>query len=185
MNVLGKGKRSWRKARKRGVSPIIATILLVAITVVLAAVLYVLISGLTSGGANTVPIGTAFSFGTASQNANVYCAVADRSPGSCYTVAIGSTGSAATTTNVHFGVLKAGAGIPFVRAGIVSISGSLLATYTTGGGWVVSGTNATLPVSFSGTQTLVLDFGASSASGDSFEAIGVGALQGVASVPLP
>ncbi len=41
------------RRNKRGVSPIIATILLVAITVVLAAVLYVLISGLTSTGART------------------------------------------------------------------------------------------------------------------------------------
>ena len=41
------------RARRRGVSPIIATILLVAITVVLAAVLYVLISGLTHSGAST------------------------------------------------------------------------------------------------------------------------------------
>ncbi|HTT72650.1 MAG TPA: archaellin/type IV pilin N-terminal domain-containing protein, partial [Thermoplasmata archaeon] len=45
MNVLAAKERSWRKARKRAVSPIIATILLVAITVVLAAVLYVLITG--------------------------------------------------------------------------------------------------------------------------------------------
>jgi flagellin-like protein len=36
--------------RKRAVSPIIATILLVAITVVLAAVLYILVSGLIGGG---------------------------------------------------------------------------------------------------------------------------------------
>jgi flagellin-like protein len=63
MNVFGKNERSWRKARKRGVSPIIATILLVAITVVLAAVLYVLISGLTSGGVGSKPIGSAFSAG--------------------------------------------------------------------------------------------------------------------------
>lgn len=62
MNVFGKAERSWRKARKRGVSPIIATILLVAITVVLAAVLYVLISGLTHG-VGTTPIGSAFSAG--------------------------------------------------------------------------------------------------------------------------
>ena len=62
MNVFGKNERSWRKARKRGVSPIIATILLVAITVVLAAVLYVLISGLTHGPGST-PIGSAFSAG--------------------------------------------------------------------------------------------------------------------------
>jgi len=53
MSVLKDGTRRWRKARKRGVSPIIATILLVAITVVLAAVLYVLVSGLTRSGAST------------------------------------------------------------------------------------------------------------------------------------
>jgi len=52
----------WRKGKRRGVSPIIATILLVAITVVLAAVLYVLISGLAHGPGNT-PIGTAFAVG--------------------------------------------------------------------------------------------------------------------------
>jgi len=43
----------WRKSRKRGVSPIIATILLVAITVVLAAVLYVLVAGLTHTSTST------------------------------------------------------------------------------------------------------------------------------------
>jgi len=43
----------YRRNHKRGVSPIIATILLVAITVVLAAVLYVLVSGLTRTGAST------------------------------------------------------------------------------------------------------------------------------------
>ncbi|MGP8077558.1 MAG: archaellin/type IV pilin N-terminal domain-containing protein [Thermoplasmata archaeon] len=53
MNVIGENARRWRKTRQRGVSPIIATILLVAITVVLAAVLYVLVSGLTRSGAST------------------------------------------------------------------------------------------------------------------------------------
>jgi flagellin-like protein len=57
------GARRWRKKAKRGVSPIIATILLVAITVVLAAVLYILISGLTKGPGNT-PLGTALAIGT-------------------------------------------------------------------------------------------------------------------------
>ncbi|MGB6501137.1 MAG: archaellin/type IV pilin N-terminal domain-containing protein [Thermoplasmata archaeon] len=45
--------RARRRKSERGVSPIIATILLVAITVVLAAVLYVLVSGLTRTGAST------------------------------------------------------------------------------------------------------------------------------------
>jgi flagellin-like protein len=62
MNVFGKSERSWRKSKKRGVSPIIATILLVAITVVLAAVLYVLITGLTHGPSST-GIGGAFNAG--------------------------------------------------------------------------------------------------------------------------
>jgi len=53
MNVFGGASHKWRKNRKRGVSPIIATILLVAITVVLAAVLYVLVSGLTRTSTST------------------------------------------------------------------------------------------------------------------------------------
>jgi archaeal type IV pilus assembly protein PilA len=51
------------RSRRRAVSPIIATILLVAITVVLAAVLYVLISGLTHGP-GTRPIGSALALGS-------------------------------------------------------------------------------------------------------------------------
>lgn len=75
MNVWETNKRSWRKARKRAVSPIIATILLVAITVVLAAVLYVLISGLTHGPGNA-PIGSAFAAGNGIAANNVGSGVA-------------------------------------------------------------------------------------------------------------
>jgi flagellin-like protein len=60
MSTSGFSQQGWRKARKRAVSSIIATILLVAITVVLAAVLYLLVSGLTSGGVGSKPIGSAF-----------------------------------------------------------------------------------------------------------------------------
>ena len=55
----------WRRGKRRAVSPIIATILLVAITVVLAAVLYILISGLGSTGSKPYQIG--FGQGTPSQ----------------------------------------------------------------------------------------------------------------------
>ena len=58
-------ERRWRKKGRRGVSPIIATILLVAITVVLAAVLYILISGLTKAPGNT-PLGSALAVGNPS-----------------------------------------------------------------------------------------------------------------------
>ena len=64
MHTEGNHGHRRRRARTHGVSPIIATILLVAITVVLAAVLYVLISGLTHGPGST-PIGSAFTTGKA------------------------------------------------------------------------------------------------------------------------
>ncbi|MGC2288877.1 MAG: archaellin/type IV pilin N-terminal domain-containing protein [Thermoplasmata archaeon] len=62
MNIWGKKERSWRRKNGRGVSPIIATILLVAITVVLAAVLYILIQQYTKSG-NNVTIGSALAIG--------------------------------------------------------------------------------------------------------------------------
>lgn len=181
MNVFGKRERSWRKARKRGVSPIIATILLVAITVVLAAVLYVLISGLTKGP-GTTPIGTAFGFGTAQQASNTNCAA--NTAGECYTVGVASASSQVTTASVSFAVQNGGAG---VSAGAVvtllDISGSPLAVYTVGTGWAAS-TGQTLPISFSSTQTLVLST-TSSVAGDTLVAAGTGSLQGTTSVALP
>ncbi len=54
-NLRTKGAIRWDRA---GVSPVIATILMVAITVVLAAVLYVMVSGLVTGpGTTPQPIG--------------------------------------------------------------------------------------------------------------------------------
>lgn len=47
-------KKSWKD--RKGVSPVIATILMVAITVVLAAVLYVMVMGF-GGDSNTTPAG--------------------------------------------------------------------------------------------------------------------------------
>ncbi len=52
-------KRSWVIRRDdSGVSPVIATILMVAITVVLAAVLYVMVTGLIGGGGTVKPVVT-------------------------------------------------------------------------------------------------------------------------------
>jgi flagellin-like protein len=48
-------KRIWTiRKDEEAVSPVIATILMVAITVVLAAVLYVMVLGINAGGGNTV-----------------------------------------------------------------------------------------------------------------------------------
>jgi flagellin-like protein len=193
MNVFGVRERSWRKAREQGVSPIIATILLVAITVVLAAVLYVLISGLTSGGANTVPIGTTFAFGTAQQTSSppttggtpYVCGVAAPAAGTCYAVSVQSAGSSATTANIHFGALKSGTGQTFVTVSIFLPGATTAAatyTYSTGA-W----TGNNLPLSLSSVDTIIVYGGATSwaGMGYSLEAIGVGSLSGTVTTALP
>jgi len=55
-------QRIWKK--NDGVSPVIATILMVAITVVLAAVLYVMVSGYMTGGGGS-PVSGSLSYRTA------------------------------------------------------------------------------------------------------------------------
>ena len=180
MNVFGKReKRGWRKARKRGVSPIIATILLVAITVVLAAVLYVLISSLTTGGANTVPIGTTFAYGTAQQTSSPPASTCATGTGViCYAIGIQSAGSSATTSNVHFSVQKSGSPITTQpKVYLTDASGGVLATWS-GSAWDNSA------VAFASTDTLILT-GTTSTPGDSLVAQGVGALSGTTGVVLP
>ncbi len=179
MNVFGKRERSWRKAHKRGVSPIIATILLVAITVVLAAVLYVLISGLTKGPGST-PIGSAFGFGTAQQSSSNHCG-ANAGKG-CYSIGIASASSSVTTATVSFALQSGGSPTTFVNVTLLNISGGVLATYTSAG-WVAG--SATLPVTLASTMTIILDAGSSAVSGYTFIAAGTGSLQGTTSVTLP
>lgn len=60
-------KKMW-KLNNKAVSPVIATILMVAITVVLAAVLYVMVMGFGGGGSDETPSGSI----TYSSNANGY-----------------------------------------------------------------------------------------------------------------
>ena len=182
MNVFGKRERSWRKARKRGVSPIIATILLVAITVVLAAVLYVLISGLTTGGANTVPIGTTFAFGQAQQvgaaPAGSTVCPGTVTAGTCYSIGIQSAGASATTANIHFAVQLSGSAVKFTGVDLIDGTGTIISTYTPGSGW------STSSQPFASTDTLVVGY-TSSLAGDSLVAQGVGALSGTTPVALP
>jgi flagellin-like protein len=116
--------RRWRKSGKRGVSPIIATILLVAITVVLAAVLYILISGLTKGPGNT-PIGTTLAVGKpidASNAANNW-----------YNLTISSAGTGLTYASLNFQVQTTSNGIVNVGAStitVVAVTACNVAVYT-------------------------------------------------------
>jgi len=136
MNVFGKSERSWRKARKRGVSPIIATILLVAITVVLAAVLYVLISGLTGGGVGSKPIGSAITVGPNPSLGATKCAAAGSGCVAVndYTYTLTIESSSVTFGNVLFEV-KTASGGTYTTTGaggftILNLTGVLAASYT-------------------------------------------------------
>ena len=188
----------WRKQRKRGVSPIIATILLVAITVVLAAVLYILISGLTKGPGNT-PIGTAVGFG----NPNLVqggagatfapCKAADY----CYQITIASaSGINPSSVNVQvktsgaltWSGIAGGGGASFtdikgavVVSGAVAAAGAFAITSWTAG----AGYTTTTPITTS--MTFWLDMGTASPSGQGYQLVivGAGSFSGQTSVNLP
>jgi flagellin-like protein len=166
-------ERRWRKKGKRGVSPIIATILLVAITVVLAAVLYILISGLTKGPGNT-PVSSG--------------------GGTVYTMTI-TPSSGLTPASLNFEVTSSSGTI--LASGtsiqIVGPNGCGLATYTfSTNAWAAGGTlPACVPA---GTTTTILSSGeqfqlTASASltgaGDKLVAIGTGSFSGQVATSLP
>lgn len=122
-------KMGARRANsKRAVSPIIATILLVAITVVLAAVLYILISGYTSGGQSS-PLGSALSLGTAVVGSGP-------APTVWYeNLSVQSASTSLTINSLTFSVQTTSGGVMAAPAGsivqmISSTSGSVVATYT-------------------------------------------------------
>jgi flagellin-like protein len=204
MNVFGKNERSWRKARKRGVSPIIATILLVAITVVLAAVLYVLISGLTGGGTGGKPIGGAFNAGNPVAS-KCTAAVANQCLINHYIYTLTVESSSINFVSALFEV-KNSAGTIIAPAGtggfaIVNIAGTSVAyqeglanaamtatfsSFSAGATDCNSGpcSSSTLLTSI---YTIVVDMGTASPSGlgYSFVAVGTGSYSGTTSVGLP
>jgi len=211
MNVFGQSERSWRKARKRAVSPIIATILLVAITVVLAAVLYVLISGLTHGPGST-PIGSAFTAGnptagtcgTGSAQAITTTAIS----GGCkvgdfiYTLTVES--STVTFGSVIFEVKTSSgaiytAGSATSSFAVLTISQNVAAITVTGatmamtGTWASYGLTSTAPTYTTSTPltnlfTIVVDMGSATSTtgqGLSLVALGTGSYSGTTAVSLP
>ena len=179
-NMRTNANRRWRKNGKRGVSPIIATILLVAITVVLAAVLYILISGLTKGPGST-PLGTAYAWGSPS-NITASSGTAPAGCGatgpSCYSIEVASA-SGITTSDLNFGLRTAsGAAASFLTTpattiSLVGLSGTVLATYTIATNSWSSGSQ-----SVAAGDTIVVYHAGGGYLGDSLVAVGVGSFSG-------
>jgi archaeal type IV pilus assembly protein PilA len=199
MNVFGQSERSWRKARKRGVSPIIATILLVAITVVLAAVLYVLISGLTHGPGST-PIGSAFTAGnpTSSTCATGSTMVANGCLAGHFIYTLTVESSTVTMGSVVLEV-KTPTGAVFVSTGVggfsvMTISATVCAQYAqpAAGGLAMTAAFGTYPAAqgcssstpLTNLYTIVIDMGAAgpyTGQGLTFVALGTGSYSGTTS----
>jgi archaeal type IV pilus assembly protein PilA len=177
--------RRWRQKGKRGVSPIIATILLVAITVVLAAVLYILISGLTKGPGNT-PLGSALAISNPISSTG----------GTVYTMGI-TPSSGLTPAGMTFNLVSSsgtilGTGTTVV---VLGVTGCEVAFYTFSTNAWTNGPGAGTACTPAGTSSTVLTSGmqlqltaSASLSGasDKLVAIGVGTFSGqVSSSALP
>ena len=188
----------WRRGKRRAVSPIIATILLVAITVVLASVLYILISGLGSTGSKPYSIG--FGQGSPSQAGATY-----------YDNFTMSSTSGLTTGILGFKITTAsGASVPGAGAAAGTdcvVGDSVISSTTNSGclaptsGWylVISSDTGTIQAIYtptatspwtgsttiSSSQTLSLVTGSQLAgSGDSLAAFGTGSSSVSGSVTL-
>jgi flagellin-like protein len=181
MNMWTKSQRRWRKKSKRGVSPIIATILLVAITVVLAAVLYILISGLTKGPGNT-PLGTALALsapGEASKGAGA-------TTNWWYNFTVQAAGGALILNNLQFQIQTPSGTIVAAGASwtlnVLNLQGVSIAVYSFTTNAFTSGGTTLL----TSQHTFALNaVGASSINGDSMIVIGTGSFQGSISVAIP
>ncbi len=186
MYLDARAGRSWRRNRKKGVSPIIATILLVAITVVLAAVLYVLISGLTKGPGNT-PLGTAYSWEsplntTSTTSPPMGCVASDF----CYSLGI-SSASGINTGNLKLDLKSStGASIAFPANTKITLvnAGTNVTSYTPSKGTWLS---ASVPVSAG--ESIVINTGTAGNTGllgDFVSAVGQGSFSGtVTTTALP
>ena len=204
MNIWGKNERSWRRKNKRAVSPIIATILLVAITVVLAAVLYILIQQYTKNGSNGSPLGTAFAFSgstDAASTANNYynMTIEQASP----TLNFGnllfqlkSPGGSVTTTGIAVVVANPSGIVEAMYClGTVSPVAGLATECTGQGTWVYEGAHCTSPafttacsstsvLSTSSFLSLVVTPITTSLTGYTLYALGQGAFSGSVSGPI-
>ncbi|MCI4351339.1 MAG: type IV pilin [Thermoplasmata archaeon] len=166
----------WGKGRKRAVSPIIATILLVAITVVLAAVLYILISGLTKGPGNT-PIGTALAVGTPVGATNKWA--------HWYNASVASAGGGITMGATNWQFVTATGSIVSPAANwtlnVLSITATVVGTYNLVTGiWTLGSTTpltSQMQISIYSANTIL--------SGDHAIVSGSGSYSGSISVNIP
>ena len=168
---------SHRSRRLRGVSPIVATILLVAMTIVLAAVLYVLVSGLTNGTAPKTPIATALALGTPIS--------VNRSGANWNNFSVAAAGHGLQWGNLEFQLFAPNGAAVALPGGssitVLSITGSVVGTYAYGSASWSTGSSLTV----TSQHTLSIYSAAIALHGDRLVVYGVGTFQGSVGMILP
>jgi len=195
---LGSALRRGRP--RRGVSPIIATILLVAIVVVLASVVYLVVAQFASSGVGATPLGTALAAGPATGSvgtpaSNAFC----QKSHFCYSIPIQSVARVTLGDLVLHVTLPSGADrivtTNYARISVVNDRNVALA-YTQVGknspfvvtSWEHLASGTTTGTLLNSTLTIWVQFGntvtAPFGQGLSFEMVGTGPFSGVVVVPL-
>ncbi|HTW76257.1 MAG TPA: archaellin/type IV pilin N-terminal domain-containing protein [Thermoplasmata archaeon] len=188
-------------ARGRAVAPIIATLLLVAITVVLAAVLYVLIVGDVHSGASQ-PLESSFYAGPAEQvsgsaHPSTYCAEGRY----CYAIPVDEASDGLKVSNLAFQVTDSTGRVHTVsmNSALISLVGStnsVLASSTIAKNkafettaWERYGGGVTASSLVSNQDTIWIQFGSTKTSpfgqGHTLEVLGVDGYSGEVSISLP
>ncbi|MCI4320128.1 MAG: type IV pilin [Thermoplasmata archaeon] len=158
-------------------SPIVATILLVAMTVVLAAVLYVLVSGLTNGTAPKTPISTALALGTPIS--------VNRSGGNWNNFSVAAAGHGLQWGNLEFQLFASNGAAVALPSGstisVLSITGGVIGSYAYGSAsWSLGSSLAV-----NSQHTLSIYSAAVALHGDRLVVYGVGSFQGSVGMILP
>ncbi len=133
----GRCRKHWsNRARfevngSRGVSPIIATILLVAITVVLAAVLYILVVGITMTSKPTANVGLVF-------NKQVTCTNVAATPATfnVYEVTVASSTQTITTADFGLKIVPASSSNAIAPGTGTTTKAGLCQVFPSSGAWV-------------------------------------------------
>jgi hypothetical protein len=147
--MFGRIPRRRLRRSRRGVDVNVATVLLVAMVVVLAAVLFILVRGYIGSSASSVPLGSALAVGAPADSTGEYAAIAACSASACnfYNFTIVSASSALQLHNLAFTLFTASASAFEPTGGIaaVNVAGSLVGLYSfSAGSWTTGATIGSL-----------------------------------------
>jgi FlaG/FlaF family flagellin (archaellin) len=152
-------------------------ILLVAMTIVLAAVLYVLVSGLTTGTAQKTPLSAALALGTP-QSVN-------RSGANWYNFSVAAAGRGLQWGNLELQLLAANGAAVTLPVGatvtVLGITGGVVGTYAYGSASWTSGSSIVV----TSQHTLSVYSAAIALHGDHLVVYGVGTFQGSIGMIIP